>query len=50
MFTPPLGLMALGMWADAQWKTGPLFTLVGIGIGIVIASLLIKKQFQRLSK
>lgn len=50
MFFPTLSLMALGMWADTIYKTEPLLTLTGLAIGILIAALLMKKQFQRLRK
>ncbi len=46
MFVPTLGLTALGLWADTSWGTGPLWSLVGVTIGIVIAALLIRQQFR----
>ena len=46
MFVPVLGLAALGLWADTKWQTGPLWSLIGVTIGIAIAALLIRKQFK----
>lgn len=50
MFFPVLSLMALGIWVDTVWKTGPLLSLTGVVLGIIIAALLVKQQFQRLRK
>lgn len=50
MFFPTLSLMALGMWADGVWETAPLLILLGLGVGILIAALLVRQQFQRLRK
>lgn len=50
MFAPTLGLAALGLWCDEQWKTGPLWSLVGVFTGIGIAALLVRQQFKRINK
>ncbi|MBC7512549.1 AtpZ/AtpI family protein [Candidatus Saccharibacteria bacterium] len=50
MFGPTLGLAALGLWADTRSGTGPLYSLLGVGIGIVIAALLVRHQFKKVKE
>jgi hypothetical protein len=50
MFLPTLGGTGLGLWADNGSHTGPLWTLVGLGIGIVITSLLVRQQLTRVKQ
>ena len=50
MFVPTLGLAAVGLWADTSWDTGPLWSLVGVFMGIAIAALLVRQQFKTIQK
>lgn len=46
----PLGIFFLGgLWLDGVWGTQPLFMLVGIVIGLIMAGLVIAEllRFQR---
>jgi len=44
MFVPVIGLMLLGGTADQQFATKPLFALVGVILGSIIAGWLVIKQ------
>lgn len=50
MFVPVLGLMLLGLWIDTVSATKPLWTLIGLGAGVVIAILLVSKQIKEVMR
>jgi hypothetical protein len=47
MFVPTLGGTAFGLWLDAQWRTTPWLGLAGLGLGIIITSLLVRQQLKK---
>jgi len=47
MFVPIIGGTILGVWADNTMASKPLWTIVGIAAGIVIAALLVRQQMNR---
>lgn len=47
MFVPTLGGTLIGLWLDGQWKTEPLCSLAGLGIGIGITALLVRQQYKK---
>ncbi|MDB5176535.1 MAG: hypothetical protein JWN75_203 [Candidatus Saccharibacteria bacterium] len=50
MFVPIIGIALLGIWADHTFATKPWMTVVGIIIGVVIASVLVRRQLQQSGK
>jgi Ca2+/H+ antiporter len=50
MFAPTLILTGLGLWIDTNWHTIPLWSLIGVVTGVIIAALLIRQQFKNISK
>ncbi|MBP9668047.1 AtpZ/AtpI family protein [Candidatus Saccharibacteria bacterium] len=49
MFGPVILFVALGIWADDRYTTGPWLSLAGVLIGSLLAALLIKKQLSRVT-
>lgn len=47
MFVPIIGGTALGVWADNTITDKPLATVIGIMVGIIIATLLVRQQLNR---
>ncbi len=43
---PMLAGVLLGTWLDGQLRTGPLFTLLGIAVGLVLAVLILARLFK----
>ena len=50
MFVPTLSGTGLGLWADNINHTGPLWTLIGLAIGVAITSLLVRQQLIRVKQ
>jgi F0F1-type ATP synthase assembly protein I len=50
MFVPTLGGVGIGLWIDHMMDTAPWYGLAGLAIGIVITTVLMKKQFQKLKE
>lgn len=50
MFVPTIGLTVLGIVADRHFLTTPWATIVGICIGVVIATILVCRQLKTLQK
>lgn len=48
MFIPTIGLLLLGVWLDSTFTTLPWLTFIGLGLGIVISALLIRKLYKKL--
>lgn len=47
MFIPVVGLAILGIWIDRTYGPKPLWTIIGIIMGTVIAGLLVRAQLQK---
>lgn len=47
MFVPTVGLLLTGRYFDARYDTNPWFMLIGVGVGALIAALLVKRQILR---
>lgn len=47
MFVPIIGGTILGVWADNTMASKPLWTIVGIAVGVVVAALLVRQQMNR---
>lgn len=46
---PVIIFAGLGLLADKNWSTGPLFTLLGTVLGLIFAGLLVSKQLKKVS-
>jgi len=46
MFVPIIGIALLGIWADHTFATKPWMTIIGIIIGVAIATVLVRQQLQ----
>lgn len=49
MFVPTIGLTVAGVYADKAFGTKPWLTVVGIGLGALIAGLLVKRQLHEVN-
>jgi len=47
MFVPVISGTILGVWADNTVSPKPVGTVIGIALGVVIASLLVRQQMKR---
>tara|TARA_B100001245_G_scaffold131354_1_gene97296 strand:- start:1058 stop:1321 length:264 start_codon:yes stop_codon:yes gene_type:complete len=47
MFVPIIGGTVLGVWLDNVYQTKPLLTIALIGVGVIIASLLVWQQMKK---
>lgn len=47
MFVPTIGFTILGVIADNSFKTKPWMTIAGIIVGVVLATLLIRRQLKK---
>lgn len=47
MFVPVIGGTILGIWVDHQLPYKPMGTIIGVVIGVIIASLLVRNQLKR---
>lgn len=47
MFVPIIGIMLLGLYGDVLLHTKPILLLVGLGIGVVVSALLVKRQLKK---
>lgn len=47
MFVPIIGGTIAGVWADNTMASKPVWTIVGIVVGVVIAALLVRQQMKR---
>lgn len=45
MFVPSIGFTLLGVWLDGQLSTKPWLMIIGIGVGCLLAFLLVYRQF-----
>jgi len=50
IFTPVVFCTGLGIWADLSLGTKPWLTFLGVGIGFVIAGLLIRAQLKKVQE
>lgn len=50
MFVPTIGLTVAGVVLDNRLHTKPWMTLIGIGLGTLIATLLVRRQLQKVKK
>lgn len=50
MFVPTLLGLALGLWADSTFYTKPLFTLIGVIVGVIVCLGLIYVQMKGVKK
>ncbi len=50
MFVPTLVGLALGIWADSTFDTKPLWTLVGVFVGVAVCLGLIYIQMKGVEK
>lgn len=49
MFVPTIGLTVAGVYADKMFGTKPWLTVAGIGLGTLIAGLLVKRQLHEVN-
>lgn len=47
MFVPIIGGTIGGVWADNTFATKPLWTIVGVSVGVVVAALLVRAQLRK---
>jgi F0F1-type ATP synthase assembly protein I len=47
MFVPIIGGTIGGVWADNTFATKPLWTVIGVSVGIVVATLLVRQQLRK---
>ena len=47
MFIPIIGLTLAGVWVDRTFGTKPIMTIIGIIVGILIATYLVRLQFKK---
>lgn len=50
MFVPVLAGVLGGLWLDTRIGTKPLYTFVGLGVGVVLAVLLVWAQLRKVLK
>jgi len=50
MFIPVIGLLVLGLLVDHELGTKPWITIVGLILGIILAALLVKRQFNKVKQ
>jgi hypothetical protein len=46
MFTPPVILVPVGIWADLKWQTKPWLTLLSLVVGLGLSVLLVRQQLR----
>lgn len=47
MFVPIVGLTVLGLLTDKQLHTTPWIMIIGIILGVALAAVLVRRQFQQ---
>lgn len=47
MFVPTIGLTVAGLFADKQLRTKPWIMIVSMGVGVVLAWLLVRDQIKK---
>ncbi len=47
MFIPIIGIMLIGLYGDVLFHTKPVLLLIGLGIGIIVSALLVKRQLKK---
>lgn len=47
MFVPVLAGVLGGLWIDNQLGTKPLYTFIGLGVGVLLAALLVWAQLRK---
>jgi F0F1-type ATP synthase assembly protein I len=50
MFIPIIGFLVLGIFADHQFGSKPWVTIIGLVLGIILAALLVKRQFNKVKQ
>ena len=50
MFVPIIGLMLLGLKVDTMIHSKPWATIIGLGLGVWLAAVLVRRQFKRVNK
>lgn len=50
MFVPVLAGMLGGLWLDTVWATKPLLMFSGLGVGVLVAVLLVAQQLRAIMK
>lgn len=46
MFTPPIILVPIGIWADLKWQTKPWLTIMSVIFGFTLSILLVRQQLR----
>jgi hypothetical protein len=46
MFTPPVLLVPVGIWADLKWQTKPWLTVLSLVVGFSTSILLVRQQLR----
>jgi hypothetical protein len=49
LFIPSIGGTLLGLWADNAQDTAPIFTIIGIVVGSIIAIMLVRAQIKKVN-
>lgn len=47
MFIPIIGGTIVGVWADNTMASKPAWSIVGIAVGVVIATVLVRQQMKK---
>lgn len=47
MFIPIIGGTIVGVWADNTMASKPAWTIVGIAVGVVVATVLVRQQMKK---
>jgi F0F1-type ATP synthase assembly protein I len=50
VFVPTILFVGLGIWADLQAGTKPWLTFLGLAIGLIVASFLIRAQIKKVQR
>ena len=50
MFLPTVGLTLLGLWLDDRTGLKPKLTLMGIAIGVIVATVLVFLQIAKIKR
>ncbi|MFZ2545089.1 MAG: AtpZ/AtpI family protein [Candidatus Saccharimonadales bacterium] len=50
MFVPVIGGTIMGVWADNTVTDKPLGTIIGVTIGVIVATVLIRDQLRKTNK
>ncbi|HMI09779.1 MAG TPA: AtpZ/AtpI family protein [Candidatus Saccharimonadales bacterium] len=50
MFVPVIGLLVLGLFVDQWLNTKPWIMIIGLILGVGLAALLVKRQFNKVKQ